>query len=92
MLTPSFTTDHPQLREADQSIDRSSKTLSKMIRRYVLDDDRTPMPYNKRGHFTDLTLRPSLLCCRAKQQKLVTVGIIVCLVLLILLILYNKLF
>ncbi|CBQ72279.1 related to VTI1-v-SNARE: involved in Golgi retrograde protein traffic [Sporisorium reilianum SRZ2] len=49
------------LRQADQSIDRSSKTLSKMIR-------------------------------RAKQQKLVTVGIIVCLVLLILLILYNKLF
>ncbi|KAJ1021840.1 hypothetical protein NDA16_003603 [Ustilago loliicola] len=49
------------LRQADQSIDRSSKTLSKMIR-------------------------------RAKQQKLVTIGIIVCLVLLILLILYNKLF
>ncbi|KAJ9476115.1 t-SNARE VTI1 [Pseudozyma hubeiensis] len=48
------------LRQADQSIDRSSKTLSKMIR-------------------------------RAKQQKLVTVGIVVCLVLLILLILYNKL-
>ncbi|TKY87074.1 hypothetical protein EX895_003751 [Sporisorium graminicola] len=47
------------LRQADQSIDRSSKTLSKMIR-------------------------------RAKQQKLVTVGIIVCLILLILLILYNK--
>ncbi|CCF48837.1 hypothetical protein NDA11_001128 [Ustilago hordei] len=49
------------LRQADQSIDRSSQTLSRMIR-------------------------------RAKQQKLVTIGIIVCLVLLILLILYNKLF
>ncbi|PWZ01274.1 V-snare-domain-containing protein [Testicularia cyperi] len=49
------------LRQADQSIDRSSKTLSKMIR-------------------------------RAKQQKLVTIGIIACLVILILLILYNKLF
>ncbi|KAN0062392.1 t-SNARE VTI1 [Thecaphora frezii] len=48
------------LRQADANIDRSSKTLSKMIR-------------------------------RAKQQKLVTIGIVVVLVLLILLILYSKL-
>ncbi|PWN90811.1 V-snare-domain-containing protein [Acaromyces ingoldii] len=47
------------LRQADSNIDRSSRTLSKMIR-------------------------------RAKQQKLVTIGIITVLVLLILLILYGK--
>ncbi|PWN48020.1 V-snare-domain-containing protein [Violaceomyces palustris] len=47
------------LRQADSNIDRSSKTLTKMIR-------------------------------RAKQQKLVTIGIITVLVLLILLILYSK--
>ncbi|EPQ25812.1 uncharacterized protein PFL1_06679 [Pseudozyma flocculosa PF-1] len=47
------------LRQADANIDRSSRTLSKMIR-------------------------------RAKQQKLVTMGIVTVLVLLILLILYSK--
>ncbi|CAO1620491.1 unnamed protein product [Sympodiomycopsis kandeliae] len=49
------------LRGADENLDRSSKTLTQMIR-------------------------------RAKQQKVVMYGIITVLVLLILLILYNKLF
>ncbi|KDN35856.1 V-snare-domain-containing protein [Tilletiaria anomala UBC 951] len=49
------------LREADGSIDRSSRTLTKMIR-------------------------------QAKRQKIVTAGIITVLVLLILLILYSKIF
>ncbi|CAO1613677.1 unnamed protein product [Parajaminaea phylloscopi] len=49
------------LRQADGNIDRSSKTLTKMIR-------------------------------RAKQQKVVMIGIIVVLVLLILVILYSKFF
>ncbi|KAK0558065.1 t-SNARE VTI1 [Tilletia horrida] len=49
------------LRQADSNIDRSSRTLTQMIR-------------------------------RARQQKIVTAGIITVLVLLILLILYNKIF
>jgi vesicle transport through interaction with t-SNAREs 1 len=77
-------TDHIyQLGRADISISRASGTLKGMIRRYVW-----PFPFSHRATEPRLTN----LLVRMYQQRVVTGAIIAVLILLILIIVYEKVF